>query len=99
MGAAPPLHRRLFDHSAHAPSRAPRKRPRFDNQYAVALMAFAAFVMRHVSLALVEPLTVERMLDEALDLHHDGLPHLRRDHGPCAPCDNLWGCRVDWYAS
>src|SRR5216684_1080513 len=89
MGAARPLHRRLFDHSAHAPSRAPRKRPRFNNQYAVALMAFAAFVMRHVSLALVEPLAVERMLDETPDLHHDGLSHLRRHDGPFAPFSPL----------
>src|SRR5581483_140025 len=84
-----PLAGRPRQHLAHSPALASRQRRRFDDQHLVALATLAALVVSHETAALMDPLAVERMLDEAFHLHHHGLGRLGRDHRALALLNSL----------
>src|SRR5581483_2367072 len=80
---------RLLEHPADAPSFVARKRRRFDDQYAIALVALALFVMGHEAHAAADPFAVERMGHQPIDLDHDRFGHFGADHDTLAAFDSL----------
>src|SRR5208283_468560 len=66
-----------------------REWARLDNHHSITFMAFRALVMRHIPLTPTQPLAVELVLDQTLDLNHHGLGHLGRYDRTFAPLDPL----------
>jgi hypothetical protein len=66
-----------------------REGARFDNQDAVTLAAFSTLIVSHESIALFDPLGVQGVLDQAVDLDHDRLDHFSSDHCALSPFNPL----------
>src|SRR3990170_6949839 len=71
---------RLLQHFTYPPAFVPGQRARLDDHYAVALVALALLVVSLVTPALTQPFAIERMLEQAIHLHHHSLRHLGGDH-------------------
>jgi hypothetical protein len=66
-----------------------RQGPRFDNQHTVAFATFTALIMDHKPVALFDPFGIQGMLDQAVDLHGNGLGHFSSDDCALAPFNPL----------